>query len=115
MKCLLIWAMFSVHTHCTHGFEQWVTDESDENLIGSHFVNYISNGEVPERLNGTVSKTVVGVTPPRVRIPASPPANFLLYSEKNRAINSAGECHLHTVEVTGSNPVSPTKREKRDS
>ena len=24
------------------------------------------------------------------------------------AINSAGECHLHTVEVTGSNPVSPT-------
>lgn len=25
-----------------------------------------------------------------------------------RAINSAGECHLHTVEVTGSNPVSPT-------
>src|SRR5438132_4484440 len=25
-----------------------------------------------------------------------------------RAINSAGECYLHTVEVTGSNPVSPT-------
>jgi hypothetical protein len=23
------------------------------------------------------------------------------------AINSAGECYLHTVEVTGSNPVSP--------
>ncbi len=31
------------------------------------------SGEVPERLNGTVSKTVVGETPPRVRIPASPP------------------------------------------
>ncbi len=31
------------------------------------------NGEVPERLNGAVSKTVVGATPPRVRIPASPP------------------------------------------
>jgi hypothetical protein len=30
-------------------------------------------GEVPERLNGTVSKIVVGATPPRVRIPASPP------------------------------------------
>ena len=30
-------------------------------------------GEVPERLNGAVSKTVVGATPPRVRIPASPP------------------------------------------
>ena len=25
-----------------------------------------------------------------------------------RVINSAGECYLHTVEVTGSNPVSPT-------
>ena len=25
-----------------------------------------------------------------------------------RAINSVGECYLHTVEVTGSNPVSPT-------
>ncbi len=24
-----------------------------------------------------------------------------------RAINSVGECYLHTVEVTGSNPVSP--------
>ena len=26
-----------------------------------------------------------------------------------RAINSAGECHLHMVEVEGSNPPSPTK------
>ena len=26
-----------------------------------------------------------------------------------RAINSAVECHLHTVEVVGSNPISPTK------
>ena len=25
-----------------------------------------------------------------------------------RAVNSVGECHLHTVEVTGSNPVPPT-------
>ena len=25
------------------------------------------------------------------------------------ALNSAVECHLHTVEVTGSNPVAPTK------
>ena len=30
-------------------------------------------GEVPERSNGAVSKTVVLVTVPRVRIPASPP------------------------------------------
>ena len=32
-------------------------------------------------------------------------------STKNRkgwAINSVVECYLHTVEVTGSNPVSPT-------
>jgi hypothetical protein len=32
-------------------------------------------------------------------------------SSKNKgpwAINSAVECYLHTVEVTGSNPVSPT-------
>ena len=30
-------------------------------------------GEVPEWSNGAVSKTVVGATPPRVRIPVSPP------------------------------------------
>ena len=24
-----------------------------------------------------------------------------------RACNSAGECHLHTVEVVGSNPIAP--------
>ena len=33
------------------------------------------NGGMPERLNGTVSKTVVGVTPPRVRIPVPPPVS----------------------------------------
>ena len=30
-------------------------------------------GEVPEWLNGAVSKTVVGASPPRVRVPLSPP------------------------------------------
>jgi hypothetical protein len=30
------------------------------------------NGEVPERPNGAVSKTVVRATVPRVRIPPSP-------------------------------------------
>lgn len=35
-----------------------------------------SNGGMPERLNGTVSKTVVGVTPPRVRIPVPPPVGY---------------------------------------
>ena len=33
----------------------------------------IDSGEMPERLNGTVSKIVVGATPPWVRIPLSPP------------------------------------------
>jgi hypothetical protein len=28
--------------------------------------------------------------------------------KKHWALNSAVECHLHTVEVTGSNPVAPT-------
>ncbi len=32
----------------------------------------IYKGEMPERLNGTVSKTVVWATVPRVRIPLSP-------------------------------------------
>ena len=35
------------------------------------------DGEVLERLNRPVSKTGVGVTPPWVRIPPSPPAMFL--------------------------------------
>ena len=34
------------------------------------------SGEVPEWLNGAVSKTVVGASPPRVRIPLSPPLLF---------------------------------------
>ena len=28
--------------------------------------------------------------------------------QTQRALNSAVECHLHTVEVIGSNPVAPT-------
>jgi hypothetical protein len=36
------------------------------------------NGEVPERSNGAVSKTVVRASVPRVRIPPSPPINILL-------------------------------------
>ena len=38
--------------------------------------------------------------------------SFSIFSTNHiRAINSVGECHLHTVEVTGSNPVSPTQKE----
>ncbi len=33
------------------------------------------SGEMPEWSNGAVSKTVVGATPPRVRIPLSPPSS----------------------------------------
>ena len=29
-------------------------------------------------------------------------------NELSRALNSAVECHLHTVEVIGSNPIAPT-------
>ena len=35
-------------------------------------------GEVPEWSNGAVSKTVVGASLPRVRIPVSPPQNIQL-------------------------------------
>ena len=35
-------------------------------------------GEVPEWSNGAVSKTVVGASPPRVRIPVSPPHKLLM-------------------------------------
>jgi hypothetical protein len=31
-----------------------------------------------------------------------------IHAGGSRAINSVGECYLHTVEVTGSSPVSPT-------
>jgi hypothetical protein len=33
------------------------------------------NGRVPERTNGTVSNTVVGLGPPWVQIPPLPPIN----------------------------------------
>ena len=32
------------------------------------------------------------------------------FAPLSRAVNSAVECHLHTVEATGSIPVPPTKR-----
>ena len=36
-------------------------------------------GEVPEWSNGAVSKTVVGASLPRVRIPVSPPLDAIKY------------------------------------
>jgi hypothetical protein len=38
----------------------------------------------------------------------TPPARSRAVLE-SRALNSAVECHLHTVEVIGSNPIAPTK------
>ena len=34
------------------------------------------------------------------------------YIDRKWAVNSVGECYLHTVEVTGSNPVPPTNETK---
>ena len=50
-----------------HGSGVWELPLTRRLLNGS------CSGEMPERSNGAVSKTVVGVTPPRVRIPVSPP------------------------------------------
>ena len=46
-------------------------------------------GEVPEWSNGAVSKTVVGASLPRVRIPVSPPCksnNLLIYMDIKRVV-----------------------------
>ena len=46
-------------------------------LAGRRYASYMGvpdpRGEVPEWSNGAVSKTVEGASPPRVRIPVSPP------------------------------------------
>ena len=42
------------------------------------------------------------------------PRGFVVkFGPLSRAVNSAVECHLHTVEVTGSIPVPPTNRSPR--
>ena len=43
-----------------------------------------------------------------VRIEGGVPESRARTSIRPGALNSAVECHLHTVEVTGSNPVAPT-------
>ena len=44
-------------------------------------------GEVPEWSNGAVSKTVVGASLPRVRIPVSPPSRLhCLIGQQNKDI-----------------------------
>jgi hypothetical protein len=46
-------------------------------LFNAISLNYAALGEVAERSNAAVLKTVEGLSPPRVRIPASPPINDL--------------------------------------
>ena len=53
----------------------WSKSFKDKRGIFNFYATFellISIGEMPERLNGAVSKTVVRVTVPRVRIPLSP-------------------------------------------
>ena len=38
--------------------------------------------------------------------------DYIILTEQPWAVNSAVECHPHTVEVTGSNPVPPTSKFK---
>ena len=38
--------------------------------------------------------------------------DYIIPTEQPWAVNSAVECHPHTVEVTGSNPVPPTSKFK---
>lgn len=66
-----------------------------------------SRGKMPERSNGTVSKTVVPLRVPRVRIPVSPPMNrcsFRSYGDflfvpqrKMRGVEWAVECGVRKV------------------
>src|ERR1700733_11099267 len=57
------------------------------------------------------SGTDSGDTEVRLSRPRSTKKLFLCYNiaaDSGRALNSAVECHLHTVEVIGSNPIAPT-------
>ena len=49
------------------------------NTVSLHYAVF---GEVAERSNAAVLKTVEGLSPPRVRIPASPPKDDLTKSIK---------------------------------
>ena len=53
-------------------------------------------------------KTDAGCDPHGVDGAAEAHLGFATMQIPQRALNSAVECHLHTVEVTGSNPVAPT-------
>ncbi len=56
---------------------------------------------------GTVAGTEDGENGETLTIP-----NSCNIEVTNGAVNSAGECYLHTVEVAGSNPALPTRNDK---
>src|SRR5207302_66886 len=59
----------------------------------------------------TEPKPMPSAPPPRLPRPVSHGelVHLLQYAHRTQwALNSAVECHLHTVEVIGSNPIAPT-------
>src|SRR5437868_6118535 len=63
----------------------------------------------------TEPKPMPSAPPPRLPRPVSHGelVHLLQYAHRTQwALNSAVECHLHTVEVVGSNPTAPTIESK---
>ena len=59
----------------------------------------------------TEPKPMPSAPPPRLPRPVGHGelVHLLQYAHRTQwALNSAVECHLHTVEVIGSNPIAPT-------
>ncbi len=73
-------------------------------------MGYYPRGEMPERLNGAVSKTVECASAPGVRIPLSPP---LFLTEKFSCLHGdvaqLGERLVRNEEVGGSIPLISTR------
>ncbi len=77
-----------------------MSDDKAKTIVGINSICkflIIICGELPERLNGAVSKTVVGLHLPRVRIPDSPPIINRLYEVKRfkNKIWLFGEKHIY--------------------
>ena len=82
--------------------------------IARTLIGMCDSGEMPEWSNGAVSKTVEGATPPRVRIPLSPPATpetllFLLRTGQPRGTGTVFARFPLTAPGlrAGSEPVQP--------
>ena len=58
----------------------------------------VNNGRVPERPNGTVSKTVVGASSPGVQIPPLPPLNLLCrFAEAFQGVSDGVPKYLQSI------------------